>query len=141
MTTLPEPKTPQGGSWTKAGPMKPHPDPDMIGHGFIYDHLSGIRAISAVEFLEFKGGNGEKRFEYHLSISNAGRRANQDQVKQAVADFGMEGAEEDNHSASVTRNFWLPVGAKVAPECPCKEIEKPHDEGDGFIWREMSPRP
>lgn len=139
MTTLPEPKTPQG-SWTRVGPMKPHPDPDMIGHGFIYDHLSGIRAISAVELIEETKG-APKTWTYHLSISNAGRRANQDQVNQAVADFGMDGAEEDNHSARVTRNFWLPVGLKVAPECPCKETEKPHDEGGGFIWREMSPRP
>ena len=80
--------------------------------------------------------------EYHLSISRqtpAGpRRCTSEMARIVLRQFGLEGAEEDNHVPNgVVRNFWRPVADPlVGLECECKDEEPAivEDKGD-FVWR------
>lgn len=71
----------------------------------------------------------------HVSISIDGWRASDDVVRSVLADFDLEGAEEDNHSSGRARHFWLDRGVKVQPECPCKSTEETIVEPDGYRWQ------
>ena len=72
---------------------------------------------------------------FHLSISNSGQRASDDVIRGVLADFMLEGAEEDNHSSGVARHFWLDEGRSVQPECECKKTEETVIEPDGYRWQ------
>jgi hypothetical protein len=72
---------------------------------------------------------------YHLSISVSGQRASDDVIRGVLADFGLEGAEEDNHSCGNARHFWLDEGRAVQPECECKGTEETVIEPDGYRWQ------
>lgn len=121
-----------------AGP----PVPPAVSLGYSaesWQHLStGLCVISAVEVA--RDGDGIDRGpEYHLSISLRGRRrcSSQD-AQQVLRDFGLDGAEEDNHvPGGFVRNFWRPVADRfVGMECACKASEPAvvEDRGD-FVWR------
>lgn len=71
----------------------------------------------------------------HVSVSVRGRRPSDEAVRGVLADFGIEGSEEDNHSAGVARHFWLDEGRKVQPECECKATEETVVEPDGYRWQ------
>ena len=95
--------------------------------------------ISAVEVAIDKDGI-DRGSEYHLSISKQ-TRAKADRCSAAEAlwvlhQFGLAGAEEDNHVPNgMVRNFWRPVAdALVGLECACKEAEQAVVEGD-YVWR------
>jgi hypothetical protein len=68
-------------------------------------------------------------------------RCDSNEAKWVLDQFGLEGAEEDNHVPfGIVRNFWRPVADKlVGIECQCKaeEPEIREDKGD-FIWRPTS---
>lgn len=73
---------------------------------------------------------------FQVSVCKRGQRPDDDAVRSALADFDMEGAEEDNHSPGRARHFWLvDDGRKVQPECECKATEKTIVEPDGFRWQ------
>ena len=99
-----------------------------------------IAVISAVENVY--DGRVDKGAEYHLSISrqtpSGPRRCNSDTARWVLKQFGLEGAEEDNHvPGGVVRNFWRPVADRfVGLECECKAEEPAivEDKGD-FVWR------
>lgn len=102
-----------------------------------YLHAGGMFVMSSVEFVE-------GAWEYHVSVSLRGRngpaRALNDQVAVVLRDFGIEDADEDNHvPGGKARNFWKKV---VGPTeaCPCKATEEPHDEGHGYVWRDVPAR-
>ena len=97
--------------------------------------------ISAVESVQ--DGKIEKGFEYHLSISKPVRpgvikRCDSNEARWVLDQFGLEGAEEDNHvPGGKVRNFWRPVANNlVGIECECKDEEPAivEDKGD-FVWR------
>lgn len=100
-------------------------------------HLS---VISAVEVAD--DGKIDKGPEYHLSVArqtpNGPRRCTSDTARWVRRQFGLEGAEEDNHvPGGVARNFWRPVADPlVGLECECKDEEPAivEDKGD-FVWR------
>lgn len=107
---------------------------------------SEIQVLSAVEVATDKDGSSNGP-EYHISISrlrNAfARNAKPERVdtndaKFVLADFGLDGAEEDNHvPGGVVRNFWRPVASGlVGKECKCKaeEVVIRENRGD-FVWR------
>jgi len=128
-TNRPEPKRPRSGAWVRTGTHT-----YKGGTAEIYDHPSGMRVLSSVDWVSGADGKG---LEFHISISAMGGRANRDQVRQALADFGMRKGIEDNHVPNgKARNFWLPVDPALKAGCHCFETEEPHDEGDGYIWRE-----
>lgn len=101
-----------------------------------------LLVISAVEVMndEFP----PKGPEYHLSVSRRTDRHPQPmrctsaEANWVLAQFRLEGAEEDNHVPhGVVRNFWRPVAEPlVGLECVCK-AEEPviREEKGDFIWR------
>jgi hypothetical protein len=104
-----------------------------------------ISVLSAVEVARDKDGSSNGP-EFHLSVSKAtfpnGRyapaRVDTTQAKWVLAEFGLDGAEEDNHVPhGVVRNFWRPVAeGLVGKECRCKaeEVVIKENKGD-YIWR------
>lgn len=110
--------------------------------GLAFHHpATGLNVISAVE-VAHDPGQPSKGPEYHLSVSRCLPfgvvRCSSQEAKQVLADFGLEGAEEDNHVPSgKVRNFWRPVAEHlVGLECPCKADEPAivEDKGD-YTWR------
>lgn len=106
-----------------------------------YIHSSGLFVISAVETMS----DEDKGPEYHISISRhhaAGPlRCSTSAAKWVLRQFGLDGAEEDNHVPyGKVRNFWRPVANPlVGLECECKAEEPAivEDKGD-FTWRPIS---
>lgn len=99
-----------------------------------------IVVLSAVERAEYGSGI---EWQFHISVSANGRRADNDAVKRALLDFDMEGAEEDNHDPGIARHFWLPVNKSAGViTCECKDTEKTIVEADGYTYQKlkMSPR-
>lgn len=72
---------------------------------------------------------------FHVSISQCGHRASDDVIRSVLADFNLEGAEEDNHSSGMARHFWLDEGRDVQPDCECKKTEETIVEPDGYRWQ------
>lgn len=108
--------------------------------------FNGIRAIqvmSAVEVAVDRDGTSNGP-EYHISMSRRAlgldgpQRLSSADAKWVLEQFGLDGAEEDNHVArGKVRNFWRPVAeGLVGKECACK-AEEPvirEDKGD-YVWR------
>jgi hypothetical protein len=90
--------------------------------------------ISALEFAELPDGSSEIGPQWHLSISSRGGRASGEQVKRALTDFGVAGAEEDNHEPGIARHFWRPVDPARRRDCQCKADEVTVIEPDGHSW-------
>lgn len=104
----------------------------------------GLLVISAVEAVS--DGKIDKGPEYHISISKLVRlgvikRCDSNEARWVLDQFGLDGAEEDNHvPGGKVRNFWRPVAAGlVGIECECK-AEEPAivEDGGDFIWRPLS---
>ena len=108
-----------------------------------YGH--NVTVLTAVEVAVDKDGSSNGP-EYHISVSKAtwpgGRytatRIDTNGAKWVLAEFGLDGAEEDNHVPNgVVRNFWRPVASGlVGKECRCKaeEVVIRENKGD-FVWR------
>lgn len=93
--------------------------------------------ISALELAELPDGSGDAGPQWHISASfgvGAKRRLTDDEVKRVLHDFGMTGAEEDNHEPGRARHFWLPVDPARRVDCQCKTTEEVHVEPDGHRW-------
>jgi hypothetical protein len=101
---------------------------------------TALAVISAVEVAD--DGKIDKGPEYHVSISKqtvlGTSRCDSNEAKWVLEEFGLDGAEEDNHVPNgVVRNFWRPVANRfVGLECDCKAEEPAivEDKGD-FVWR------
>lgn len=114
--------------------------PNLMGYPMkTFFHAESLLAVlSAVEVTDEKPSKGP---EYHISISKQTvpmSRCTSNEAKWVCEQFGLEGAEEDNHvPAGMVRNFWRPVADRlVGLECECKESEPVirEDKGD-FEWR------
>lgn len=96
--------------------------------------VHGHVAITAVETPE-DVGQPPLGPEYHVSISFRGGRVSADEVPALLKDWGMEGADEDNHVQGIARHFWKPVAEKYhGYVCVCKRAEHAITEGD-YVWR------
>lgn len=80
--------------------------------------------------------NGEKTWQWLVSISCFGKRASDEVCAQALRDFDMPNAEEDNHESGVARKFWRSchLPPEAATECECKTDERVIVEPDGYTW-------
>jgi hypothetical protein len=113
---------------------------ELGGVARVFMHKTHVAVISAVEVAA--DGKIDKGPEYHLSISRqtpmGPRRCTSETARWVLKQFGLDGAEEDNHVPNgVVRNFWRPVADPlVGLECECKEEEPAiiEDKGD-FVWR------
>lgn len=135
--TIIAPRRPTGPGWF----LLPVVVPSYVTLGYeaeAWQHIaSGLCVISAVEVA--KDGDGiERGPEYHISITRRGQRCTGGEARWVVAQFGLDGAEEDNHvPGGKARNFWRPVAnGLVGIECACKETEPAvrEDRGD-YVWR------
>lgn len=119
------------------------PQSHMMGYPCraFFHNKSTLAVLSAVEVADDeKIGKGP---EYHISISKQPRgfgtqRCTSEEAKWVLDQFGLGGAEEDNHvPGGLVRNFWRPVADHlVGMECECKanEVAVIEDKGD-FVWR------
>ena len=134
-----KPLKPNGDGWTEL-PFDQRYSLGFPGRAFFFK-ARGLAVISAVEVATDKD-QIERGFEYHLSVSRqtiiGTSRCDSEDAKWVLGQFGLEGAEEDNHVPfGKVRNFWRPVASPlVGLECKCKESEPAiiEDKGD-YIWR------
>lgn len=121
---------------------------DLLSAGYPIERWlhygTDIQVLSAVEVAVDKDGSSNGP-EYHISVSRAvytpkfhAARIDTNAAKWVLAEFGLDGAEEDNHVPNgVVRNFWRPVASGlVGKECRCKaeEVVVKENKGD-FVWR------
>lgn len=97
-----------------------------------------ILVLSALENAEYPDGDGTGP-QWHLSISNLGKRPKPKHVRRALRAFGMAGAELDNHEPGVAEHYWLPVDPARRVDCQCKEDEDTIVEPDGKTWTNPKP--
>lgn len=135
MTDALEPRRPMTTRWRYIG-VTPVP----MGVGLVFDHRhDGTRVITAIENADAPDGSGEAIPQWHVSISQQGRRPAADAVDRALRAFSMVGAEEDNHHPGIARHFWLPVDPERRVACECKATEDLHVEDDGYAWTNPKP--
>lgn len=111
-----------------------------------YHNRSRLFVMSAVEVANDADGI-DKGPEYHISISkqlvSGPTRCDSNEARWVLAQFQLDGAEEDNHVQSgKVRNFWRTVATGlIGLECACKAEEPAiiEDKGD-FVWRD-APHP
>lgn len=124
--------------WQGPIPVGAHVTLGYAGAGWLHAG-HGLFVISALEVAKDKDGI-DRGPEFHISISKrSGPNPSRCSVAEAawvLHQFGLDGAEEDNHvPGGVVRNFWRPVAdAMVGLECACKEAEQAVVEGD-YVWR------
>ena len=121
------PKRPRHRSWQSYGSMESIDG----GHVERWVHSSGLTVLSSVEAPEKEIGP-----EYHVSITNRGKRCTTNEAVFALKAFDMLHADEDNHTL-IARNYWQPVADNLADHvCKCKADEPKivFDKGD-FIYR------
>lgn len=92
-----------------------------------------LLAFSTLVEADLPDGSGVG-LQWHLSVSCAGARPTNQEVKRALRAFKLKGAEEDNHHPGVARHFWRPVDAKHRVTCECKASEETIREADGYTW-------
>jgi len=130
------PLQPSGDGWVMTPPPKMLVAPNAVE---IWKYRERFAVISSVEMAEAEGPDSPLELHYHVSMSGPNRtRIDSNDARWVLSQFGMDGAEEDNHVPhGFVRNFWRPVNEnRVGIECACKE-DKPalrENKGD-FVWR------
>lgn len=106
-----------------------------------FNEAHQLAVLSAVE-VATDADRIDRGPEYHVSISKrhrgSGKRCTSEEARMVLTQFGLEGAEEDNHVPSgVVRNFWRTVAEPlIGLECACKADEASIVENKGdFVWR------
>lgn len=130
------PLQPTGEKWVRMPVPQMPISPNAVE---LWRHPDGFAVITSVEMAEAEGIDSPLELHYHVSISGRNRtRVDSNDARWVLTQFGMEGAEEDNHVPyGFVRNFWRPVNDnRVGIECACKEDEPAirEDKGD-FVWR------
>lgn len=117
-------KQPTGKGWTFCGfRMLPPP----CYKALLWQSDDGLSVLSAVE-------DPEGPEEFHLSAvcfinATKQRVCTDEEMERVRADFGMGGAEEDNHGPGNARHLWLRTDKDTQEECPCKQDEERVVEG------------
>lgn len=126
----PAPRTP----WLRM--QSPHPlhFRGVLASSSYYHERNGVTVISVLELAEAPDGRGDSIPQWHISISRLGKRPSDRHVRRVLRDFGLLGAEEDNHHPGAVRSFWLPVDPSRRVECQCKTDEDVIVERDGYRW-------
>lgn len=100
-----------------------------------------ILVFSSLSIMEMPDGDGTGP-QWLVTISADRKRPAQWQVDKVLKDFGMEGAEEDNHTPGRTRGFFLVCDPARRVACQCKSDEAVVVEPDGFTWsKDLSGKP
>ena len=123
-------RRPRGGGWSETTVAPSVKAQAPITRGWTYGKISVLSSIVDAE-LPDGAGVGPQR---HISITRAGRRPSESDVRKALRSFGMVGTEEDNHHQGAARHFWLPCDPAHRVDCQCKVDEKNVVEPDGYRW-------
>lgn len=116
-------KQPSGNGWQLLG---------SFAFGQIWE--SGpVRVVSSLDNAQLPQRE-EAGPQWHVSISNVGKRPKAHHVRRALRARGMVGAEEDNHHPGAARHFWMPVDPAARVACECKDDEVTVVEADGYTW-------
>lgn len=131
-------RRPRGLDWVEVGPFV---DPGLrMITGAIYERGS-YRAISTLVNAEYPTGEGVGP-QFHISFSRtdtATGRLCRREVRQVLRDFGLLGAEEDNHHPGRAHHFWRPVDPAHRVACQCKATEDTIREPGGYRWTNPTP--
>jgi hypothetical protein len=95
---------------------------------------SAVIVISALEMAELPGAGGAVGPTWHASISRLGKRPKPRDVERCLRDFGLVGAEQDNHHPGGAKHFFQPVDPRYRGVCECKTTEQVITEPDGYQW-------
>lgn len=92
-----------------------------------------LMVLSTLVDAEYPDGQGTGQ-QWHISVSDNGKRPKPKQVRKALRAFNMVGTEEDQHHPGVARHFWLPLDPAHRVDCQCKVDEQVVVERDGYTW-------
>ena len=129
-----KPLRPSGPGWDGPHPVSSHV---TLGYpGELWFHRAhSLSVISAVEVAKDTDGI-DRGPEYHISIAKqtplGPERCSAAEASWMLDQFGLDGAEEDNHVPNgKARNFWRAVAEPlIGLECACKDSEAVVIEGD-----------
>lgn len=93
-----------------------------------------VRVCSSLIVAELPGRAGEAGLQWLISVSRAGKRPKPADVERALRDFGMVGAEQDNHHPGNARHFFLVCDPALRVPCDCKTDEQTIVDRDGYAW-------
>jgi hypothetical protein len=93
-----------------------------------------VRVISEMCNAELPGASGASGPTWHISVSRLARRPHDRDVEHALRDFGLTGAEEDNHHPGNARHFFLVIDPAFRGLCECKTTEDVIVDPDGYEW-------
>lgn len=128
---------PRWRSWERLPSVSFRDDPRPALQGWLRQRLQVLVGLGPMEF------RGESRLQHTLSIctytgvDRTRSRSTDEEVAVALRDFGMAGAEEDNHQPGIIRMFFLLADLRPGEEgiqCECKSDEQVVVEPDGFRW-------
>lgn len=91
-------------------------------------------AISSIANMTAPDGSDDVIPQWHVSVSEGGRRPSRKLIERVRRDFGMEQAEVDNHHPGVAVHLLLCVAPDRRVACECKAGEKVVTEPDGYQW-------
>jgi len=90
--------------------------------GDVWSGPDGVTVISSLHDAQYPSGEGSGP-QWHVSISQYGRRPTRAALRATLRAFGMLGAEEDNHHPGMARHYWRPVDPAQRVTCECKATE------------------
>lgn len=93
-----------------------------------------VVALSALVRCELPDGSGRVGLTWHASVSRRGKRPLPRDVEHFRRDFGLLGAEEDNHHPGAARHYFMPLDERERRDCECKATETTLTEKDGYRW-------
>lgn len=125
-------KRPNSSKWHRAPQIRMAEAGEVLAYS-VWETRRGVRVISALQLADLPDGSGEIGPQWHISISNKGKRPKT--TFTTLRAFGMAGAEEDNHHPGIARHFWMPVDPARRVDCECKEVEETIVEPDGYRWQ------
>lgn len=93
-----------------------------------------VVVISTLVLCDLPRSNGLVGPTWHASISRLGKRPRPRDVEHFKRDFGLVGAEEDNHHPGAARHYFMPIDPAYRVGCECKIDEDIITEPGGYQW-------
>lgn len=134
-TELPQTRIPRNPTWREASMALGYRAASFTGRAFVRGRLTVTTSLDNAELPDGSGVGPQ----WHIAISGGGVRPTDEQIRRALHDFEMVGAEEDNHHPGIARHFFLVVDPAKRVDCQCKATEDVRVEPDGYSWTNPKP--
>lgn len=95
---------------------------------------TGVLVGSSIAPMDLPGAPDRVGDTWCLSVSRAGQRATDDELRTVIDGFGMPAHEEDNHYPGITRTLFCPIEEEWRGICDCKLTEMVVIDVDGYEW-------